>query len=107
MKFVLLTVLNLTESAAVQYVGRSRLLKVDVSWILGRLHRSLLWIAGMHSCSTFIPYGSHAQMIDTTCKQPYGEVEGFSVLLGYASFDAGGCKVQDRVITDSVSPFVV
>jgi len=30
----------------------------------------------------------------TDCTVPYGEVDGFSALLGYQTANAAGCKVQ-------------
>ncbi len=34
------------------------------------------------------------QMMHTDCTVPYGEVDGFSALLGYQTANAAGCKVQ-------------
>lgn len=33
-------------------------------------------------------------MMHTDCTVPYGEVDGFSALLGYQTADAAGCKVH-------------
>ena len=33
-------------------------------------------------------------MMHTDCTVPYGEVDGFSALLGYQTANAAGCKVR-------------
>ena len=55
---------------------------------IGYHHRPLVPVPVLHCL----------QMMHTDCTVPYGEVDGFSALLGYQTANAAGCKVQTASI---------